>query len=309
MKNREEKKGLLYKVTSPSGKVYVGKTIQDLNTRKLRHLRESKKESNNYFHNAIKKYGSALKWEIIQDNIDESQLSNMEIYYINKFDSYNNGYNSTQGGEGGNTYSLLSPSDLEKVKNKIKESLFKRKNNPLLKEILEKEKQESAERMKGSKNPMYGKTSAMKGKKHTKMARDKISTAKKIKKNIKNIDIPRFIQKPWGSETILGYTEKYCFKKIIIKKGYATSLQYHNLKIETSFVDSGTAKVWLKRAGEKDYTVFEKVEPGFILNLDRGDIHRIEALEDIVLFEASTPEIWDVVRLEDSYGREGTSNP
>ena len=119
---------------------------------------------------------------------------------------------------------------------------------------------------------------------------------------------PRVVKKPWGEENIVSYNSHYCLKKISINKGYVTSLQYHEEKRETTVIHSGRAKVWLKRVGEKDYSVFE-VNSGYVLDLMVGDVHRIEALEDIVMYEASSPEIWDVVRLEDSYGREGTSEP
>lgn len=113
-----------------------------------------------------------------------------------------------------------------------------------------------------------------------------------------------FVEKPWGYEKWLAKNEKYCLKEIKLYKGCMTSLQYHNIKRETTYIHEGLAKVTLKRAGEKNYTVIENVGPGAILDLPAGDIHRIEAIEDVLMFEASTPETDDVVRLEDSYGRE-----
>jgi mannose-6-phosphate isomerase-like protein (cupin superfamily) len=116
----------------------------------------------------------------------------------------------------------------------------------------------------------------------------------------------RVVNKPWGSESWLALNDKYCLKAIRINKGYVTSLQYHEDKRETSYIHEGRALVTLKRKNAKEYSTYE-VGPGTVLDLPVGDIHRIEALEDVLLFEASTPEVDDVVRLEDSYGREGTS--
>jgi mannose-6-phosphate isomerase len=117
----------------------------------------------------------------------------------------------------------------------------------------------------------------------------------------------KVVEKPWGSETWLCLNEKYCFKKITLKQGYLTSLQYHNFKHETTYVDKGRAIFhWHDENG-----VLQKKEvgPGFSVVLAPGQVHRFEALEELVMFEASTPEVHDVIRLEDSYNREGTSNP
>jgi len=116
----------------------------------------------------------------------------------------------------------------------------------------------------------------------------------------------RSVEKPWGREVWCALTDEYCLKLIEIKKGFVTSLQYHEKKRETTVIHSGRALVTLKRAGETKYSQYE-VGPGAIIDLPVGDIHRIEALEDIVMYEASTIHVDDVVRLEDSYGRAGTS--
>lgn len=118
----------------------------------------------------------------------------------------------------------------------------------------------------------------------------------------------RVVEKPWGREEWISLTDKYCFKRITIFEGCKTSLQYHNLKDETNFVHSGKAMVTFKSLEGEDYSKI--VESGFILRCKPRDIHRIEALDgDVILYEVSTPEVDDVVRLEDSYGRKGTSNP
>lgn len=131
----------------------------------------------------------------------------------------------------------------------------------------------------------------------------------KIEDILKSQDFPKIVSKPWGEEWILAYNRSYCFKKIKINAGHATSLQYHDTKRETNYIQKGRAKIWVKNSGEQDFTIYNNVGEGFSLNLNPGDIHRIEAIEDLLLFETSTPEIWDVIRLEDGYGREGTNNP
>jgi mannose-6-phosphate isomerase len=117
----------------------------------------------------------------------------------------------------------------------------------------------------------------------------------------------KVVEKPWGKEQWLSLDERFCCKIITVFKGCGTSLQYHNNKSETTYISSGRALFSFKN--EKGELEKKEVGPGFYVYLKPGDIHRFEALEEVVLFEASTPEVHDVVRLEDSYGREGTSNP
>lgn len=118
----------------------------------------------------------------------------------------------------------------------------------------------------------------------------------------------KIVEKPWGKEEWISLTENYCFKRITLWKGCVTSLQYHEFKEETTYIESGRAIVTHKPVGVEKETVRE-VGPGFKIYLRPGDIHRFEALEDVVMFEASTIEVDDVIRLEDSYGRKGTNNP
>lgn len=121
--------------------------------------------------------------------------------------------------------------------------------------------------------------------------------------------VHKVVKKDWGEESWIALNDRYCLKLIKINKGHRCSLQYHEYKVETTYIYSGRAKVWLKRKDEKEMDVYEDQGPGTIMNLKPGDIHRIEALEDLLLIESSTPEIWDVVRLSDDYDREGTSDP
>ncbi|MEK6883017.1 MAG: hypothetical protein AABY22_25560 [Nanoarchaeota archaeon] len=114
--------------------------------------------------------------------------------------------------------------------------------------------------------------------------------------------------KPWGYERWLSLNNKYCFKEIFIKAGHKTSLQYHRQKRETNYIQQGQAKIWLKRKEEECLVAYD-APPGSVLNVSPGDVHRIEAITNILIFEVSTPEVDDVVRLEDSYGRKGTNTP
>ncbi len=89
---------LVYRALFPSGKSYIGVTTRDFETRKTEHLCHGKSR-NNKFHNAIKKYGpESILWEILIE-VEESDLSTQEIKFIQQYDAYKNGYNSTLGGE------------------------------------------------------------------------------------------------------------------------------------------------------------------------------------------------------------------
>lgn len=120
----------------------------------------------------------------------------------------------------------------------------------------------------------------------------------------------KVVEKPWGKEEWISLTKNYCFKRITLWKGCKTSLQYHKHKEETTYIESGRAVVWYctreetDSTGEPDKLSKREVGPGFKIYLRPGDVHRFEALEDVVMFEASTIEVDDVVRLEDSYGRQ-----
>jgi len=109
------------------------------------------------------------------------------------------------------------------------------------------------------------------------------------------------VYKPWGKEVWLELNDKYCYKRIYINAGHQTSFQYHNHKVETNYLISGTAEVWL----ENDEGVIEK----FIMNVDDYfDVkppkkHRVKAITDIILQEVSTPEVDDVIRIEDDTNR------
>jgi mannose-6-phosphate isomerase len=119
---------------------------------------------------------------------------------------------------------------------------------------------------------------------------------------------PERVEKPWGHELIWALTELYCGKLLVVKAGHELSLQFHREKDESWYVLEGRAKLELAAPGEKS-TSTEVVTSGAAFHVTPGTVHRIHALEDTTVLEVSTPHLHDVVRLEDSYGREGTSEP
>jgi quercetin dioxygenase-like cupin family protein len=115
------------------------------------------------------------------------------------------------------------------------------------------------------------------------------------------------VEKPWGYEIWYAWTDQYVGKIIHVNQGCRLSLQYHHQKDETSYVLSGRILV-TNGPNEQELTVTEAA-PGFGWRNRPGEIHSIEALEDSDVLEVSTPQLDDVVRLQDQYGREGTCDP
>ena len=110
------------------------------------------------------------------------------------------------------------------------------------------------------------------------------------------------VDKPWGHEDIWARTERYVGKILSIRKGQRLSLQLHRKKDESIYVLRGVLKLTLENdAGELEV---DELTPGDRRRIETGRRHRFEALEDCELVEVSTPELDDVVRLEDDYGRE-----
>jgi len=109
------------------------------------------------------------------------------------------------------------------------------------------------------------------------------------------------VTKPWGKEEWLELNEKYCYKRIYINAGYKTSYQYHNFKRETNYIISGEAEIWL----ENDEGLVEKkiMKAGDYFNVTPPKKHRVIALTDIILQEVSTPEVDDVIRINDEFAR------
>ena len=111
----------------------------------------------------------------------------------------------------------------------------------------------------------------------------------------------RRVEKPWGYELIYALTDRYCGKVIFVRSGEQLSLQYHREKDETIFVHEG--EIELEIAPEGGPAESHVVGPGRAVRIPPGTVHRWRALKDTLVLEVSTPEIDDVVRLEDRYGR------
>ena len=117
----------------------------------------------------------------------------------------------------------------------------------------------------------------------------------------------RIVPKPWGEERIFAATGRYAGKLILIRAGEALSYQYHNRKEETVHVLSGVLGLQADRDGVKADL---RLAPGETFHIEPGTRHRMFAEHvDCLIVEVSTPELDDVVRLEDRYGRQGTSAP
>ena len=118
----------------------------------------------------------------------------------------------------------------------------------------------------------------------------------------------RRVDKPWGYELIWALTETYCGKLLFVKAGQALSLQFHREKEESWLVQSGRATLELGKEGD-GLLVQGVIEAGSAFHYVPGTVHRVTAIEDTTILEVSTPHLDDVVRLEDAYGRAGTSAP
>lgn len=116
----------------------------------------------------------------------------------------------------------------------------------------------------------------------------------------------RRVEKPWGYELIWAHTEKYVGKLLHVNKGHKLSLQYHQKKDETIFVQVGTLRF---QVDEGAGLIDKDMGPGESYHIKPFTQHRMVALTDCDILEVSTPELDDVVRLEDSYGRAGSSAP
>ncbi|MEN9867767.1 MAG: hypothetical protein RL748_3357 [Pseudomonadota bacterium] len=109
------------------------------------------------------------------------------------------------------------------------------------------------------------------------------------------------IEKPWGKEEVIEINDRYMMKKLTMWKGHRCSMQYHNIKCETIYVLSGQLRIY---SGASQETVDSRIyTEGETITIRPGTVHRMEAVEDSVYLEASTPEMQDVVRLSDDYAR------
>lgn len=118
-------------------------------------------------------------------------------------------------------------------------------------------------------------------------------------------DVKR-VPKPWGHELIWAHTDRYVGKIIHIKAGHELSVQYHNRKDETVHLLSGEL---LYRVHDGSELRDVGLRAGESFRVTPGTIHQMVAITDCDVLEASTPDLDDVVRLSDRYGREGTSAP
>lgn len=110
----------------------------------------------------------------------------------------------------------------------------------------------------------------------------------------------RKIEKPWGHELIWAETDKYVGKILFIKEGEKLSRQYHVKKEETLLVKRGEMRLEI---GDDANRLTLHMHPDNVFHITPGTIHRMVAVTDVEVVEVSTPELNDVVRLEDSYGR------
>ena len=111
----------------------------------------------------------------------------------------------------------------------------------------------------------------------------------------------RQVEKPWGYEIHYGLTDRYCGKLLFVRAGEALSLQYHERKDETLYLHSGRAELEIGELGGE--TAVAEIGPGDAFRVGPGVVHRVRALDDSLFLEVSTPDLDDVVRLEDRYGR------
>ncbi len=113
--------------------------------------------------------------------------------------------------------------------------------------------------------------------------------------------LPRKTEKPWGYELLYALSPKYAGKVIFVKQGQRLSLQYHEQKDESMYIYEGRALLVIEGSDGRMTTT--EVGAGHSVRITPGTRHRIQAIEDTTLLEVSTPELEDVVRVEDDYGR------
>ncbi len=117
------------------------------------------------------------------------------------------------------------------------------------------------------------------------------------------------VDKPWGHEIWWARTERYVGKILHVKAGESLSLQYHHVKDETILIQSGKLLFETKPAGDAGELRRIEMNPGDVFHITPGTVHRMTGITDVDIIEVSTPELEDVVRLEDRYGRQGTNKP
>lgn len=118
---------------------------------------------------------------------------------------------------------------------------------------------------------------------------------------------PRRVEKPWGWELVWAEADAYVGKLLFVRAGEALSLQYHEAKDESWLVQDGRARLELGDVDDELETI--DITAGEAFHFRPRTVHRVTAIEDTLVVEVSTTQLDDVVRLEDKYGREGTSAP
>ena len=113
---------------------------------------------------------------------------------------------------------------------------------------------------------------------------------------------PKRVDKPWGYELIYAANNLYVGKILFVKSGEALSLQYHEQKDETMFIQSGSVEFVTVEEGTGQHTTLV-LKDGDAIHIPPGMRHRITALRDTTVLEVSSPYLDDIVRLEDRYGR------
>jgi mannose-6-phosphate isomerase len=113
--------------------------------------------------------------------------------------------------------------------------------------------------------------------------------------------LPREVSKPWGSELWFAQTDRYAGKILRVRAGCRLSIQFHEEKDETSYVLSG--RVVVSQGDSADRLTARELGPGELWRNQPRIVHTLEAVEDAEIIEVSTPQLEDVVRLEDRYGR------
>ena len=114
---------------------------------------------------------------------------------------------------------------------------------------------------------------------------------------------PRRVEKPWGWELIWALTDDYCGKLLFVRAGHSLSLQYHEAKDESWYVQEGRAELVLGDVGGETST--RVIQSGDAFRFRPRTVHQVKAVEDLLVLEVSTPQLDDVVRLADEYGRAG----
>jgi mannose-6-phosphate isomerase len=143
--------------------------------------------------------------------------------------------------------------------------------------------------------------------KRAKGAKKSASARKRIPARSGRVPVTH-VPKPWGHEKIWAWSERYVGKILHINAGHELSVQYHNKKDETIFLLSGEIIYRVQRNGD-DVLDDVHLKVGESFRIIPGTIHQMVAVTDCDVLEVSTPELDDVVRLSDKYGREGTSAP